>query len=46
MRTESALREVFTKRIAEFKKVPFYQTFDVKEGDAMFLPPKERTKVW
>ena len=24
----------------------FYQTFAVKEGDKMFLPPSERTKIW
>jgi len=24
----------------------FYQTFGVKEGDRMFLPPAERTNIW
>ena len=24
----------------------FYRTFDVKEGDAMYLPPEKRVKVW
>jgi predicted metalloendopeptidase len=24
----------------------FYTTFDVKEGDQMFLPPGERAKIW
>lgn len=24
----------------------FYQAFDVKEGDKMYLPPKERVKIW
>ncbi len=24
----------------------FYETFDVKEGDKMYLPPEERVKVW
>ena len=25
---------------------PFYQAFDVKEGDGMYLPPTERVKIW
>lgn len=24
----------------------FYETFDVKEGDGMWLPPEERVKIW
>jgi endothelin-converting enzyme/putative endopeptidase len=24
----------------------FYQAFDVKEGDGMYLPPDERVKIW
>ncbi len=24
----------------------FYQAFDVKEGDGMWLPPEERVKIW
>lgn len=24
----------------------FYTAFDVKEGDAMYLPPEERVKIW
>jgi endothelin-converting enzyme/putative endopeptidase len=24
----------------------FYATFDVKEGDGMYLPPEERVKIW
>jgi endothelin-converting enzyme/putative endopeptidase len=24
----------------------FYQAFDVKEGDKMYLPPEERVKIW
>lgn len=24
----------------------YYEVFDVKEGDAMYLPPEERVKVW
>ena len=24
----------------------FYQAFDVKEGDAMYLPPEKRVKIW
>jgi endothelin-converting enzyme/putative endopeptidase len=24
----------------------FYEAFDVKEGDGMYLPPKERVKIW
>ncbi|MBU2526977.1 MAG: M13 family metallopeptidase [Bacteroidetes bacterium] len=24
----------------------FYETFDVKPGDAMFLPPEQRVKIW
>jgi endothelin-converting enzyme/putative endopeptidase len=24
----------------------FYEAFDVKEGDGMFLPPDERVKIW
>lgn len=24
----------------------FYTTFDVKEGDKLYLPPKERVKIW
>jgi endothelin-converting enzyme/putative endopeptidase len=24
----------------------FYEVFDVKEGDAMYLPPEKRVKVW
>ncbi|RBP51304.1 M13 family metallopeptidase [Arenicella xantha] len=24
----------------------FYQAFDVKEGDAMYLPPAQRVKIW
>jgi predicted metalloendopeptidase len=25
---------------------PFYQAFGVKEGDGMYLPEKERVKIW
>ncbi|MBT8050348.1 MAG: peptidase M13 [Gammaproteobacteria bacterium] len=25
---------------------PFYEAFDVKEGDGMYLPPEERVKIW
>ena len=24
----------------------FYEAFDVREGDAMFLPPTERVRIW
>jgi len=24
----------------------FYQAFDVKEGDALFLPESERVRIW
>jgi putative endopeptidase len=24
----------------------FYQAFDIKEGDGMYLPPEERVKIW
>ena len=24
----------------------FYEAFDIKEGDAMYLPPEERVKIW
>ena len=24
----------------------FYEAFDVKEGDGMWLPPEERVKIW
>lgn len=24
----------------------FYQAFDVKEGDAMYIPPEKRVKIW
>ena len=24
----------------------FYQAFDVKEGDGMYLPPEQRVKIW
>jgi predicted metalloendopeptidase len=24
----------------------FYEAFDVKEGDGMYLPPEERVKIW
>jgi endothelin-converting enzyme/putative endopeptidase len=24
----------------------FYQAFDVKEGDGMYLPPEDRVKIW
>ncbi|WP_115461356.1 M13 family metallopeptidase [Winogradskyella aurantiaca] len=24
----------------------FYEAFDIKEGDAMFLPPEERVRIW
>jgi len=24
----------------------FYEAFDVKEGDALYLPPEERVKIW
>ena len=24
----------------------FYTTFDVKEGDKMYLPPDRRAKIW
>jgi len=25
---------------------PFYETFGVKEGDGMYLPPEERVQIW
>ncbi len=25
---------------------PFYEAFDVKEGDGLFLPPEQRVKIW
>ncbi|MFM7783405.1 MAG: M13 family metallopeptidase [Gammaproteobacteria bacterium] len=25
---------------------PFYETFGVKEGDGMYLPPEERVRIW
>ena len=25
---------------------PFYQAFDIKEGDKMYLPPAERVSIW
>lgn len=25
---------------------PFYEIFDVKEGDGMFLPPEQRVRIW
>jgi len=29
------------------RNVPeFYEAFDVKEGDALYLPPQERVKIW
>ena len=29
------------------RNVPeFYEAFDVKEGDALYLPPEERVKIW
>jgi len=29
------------------RNVPeFYEPFDVKEGDALYLPPEERVKIW
>ena len=29
------------------KNIPvFYEAFDVQEGDAMYLPPDERVKIW
>ena len=24
----------------------FYQAFDVKEGDAMYIAPEKRVKIW
>jgi putative endopeptidase len=24
----------------------FYQAFDIKEGDNMYLPPEERVRIW
>ena len=24
----------------------FYEAFEVKEGDALYLPPEERVKIW
>lgn len=24
----------------------FYEAFDVKEGDGMYLPKEERVKIW
>jgi len=24
----------------------FYEAFDVKEGDAMYLAPEDRVKIW
>ena len=29
------------------RNVPeFYEAFDVQEGDALYLPPEERVKIW
>jgi putative endopeptidase len=29
------------------RNVPeFYTAFDVQEGDALYLPPEERVKIW
>ncbi|MFT6330579.1 MAG: putative endopeptidase, partial [Bermanella sp.] len=29
------------------RNVPeFYKAFDVSEGDALYLPPEERVKIW
>jgi putative endopeptidase len=29
------------------RNVPeFYEAFDVKEGDALYLPPEKRVKIW
>ena len=25
---------------------PWYQAFDVKPGDAMYLPPEQRVRIW
>jgi predicted metalloendopeptidase len=25
---------------------PFYDAFDVAEGDGMYLPPEQRVKIW
>ena len=25
---------------------PFYEAFDVKEGDALFMPPSQRVRIW
>jgi predicted metalloendopeptidase len=25
---------------------PFYETFGVKKGDGMYLPPEERVQIW
>ncbi|MEM1360018.1 MAG: M13-type metalloendopeptidase, partial [Bacteroidota bacterium] len=24
----------------------FYEAFDIKEGDGMYLPPAERVRIW
>jgi predicted metalloendopeptidase len=24
----------------------FYKTYDVKEGDGLYLPPEQRVKIW
>ncbi|BDM65678.1 peptidase M13 [Shewanella sp. NFH-SH190041] len=35
------------RAIGSLSNMPeFYQTFDVKEGDAMYLPPEQRVKIW
>jgi len=25
---------------------PWYRAFDVKSGDAMYLPPEQRVRIW
>ena len=37
-------KEEFNKRVQQFEE--FYETYDVKEGDAMYLAPEDRLVIW
>jgi putative endopeptidase len=30
--------------VSQFEE--FYQTYDIKEGDLMYIPPEKRVGVW
>jgi putative endopeptidase len=32
--------------VPEMNQAPFYQAFDVKDGDKMYLPPPQRVSLW